>query len=65
MKLMKIEKANLSRLIDQLKKDNHRVIGVTPDGKRFSENFDESLKFMQTDTPPTAISFKEHFFFFF
>ncbi len=62
MKLMKIEKSNLSKLMEHLKKDNFRVIGVTPDGKRFSENFDETLNFMQGDTPPTSISFKEHFF---
>lgn len=62
MKLMKIEKGNLAGLIEHLKKDNFRVIGVTPDGKRFSENFDETLNFMQGDTPPTSISFKEHFF---
>lgn len=62
MKLMKIEKGNLSKLMEHLKKDNFRVIGVTPNGKRFSEKFDETLNFMQSDTPPTSISFKEHFF---
>ncbi len=62
MKTMKITLQDLSKLVQKLKSENYRVIGVTPDGKRFSEDFDPALGFMKADTPPTVISFKEHFF---
>ncbi len=62
MKTMKITLQDLIKLVKQLKAGNNRVIGITSDGKRFSEDFDLELGFMNADTPPTAISFKEHFF---